>query len=112
MFKNHYMSPKLQKIGLYQLKAKIRYKSEWHDREFVEVSMWFASSKICSNCGYYYKQLGSKEEWTCPECGEHHDRDINAAKNIKEEGLNILKKRKNMNLGDPGDSTVKFLKSP
>jgi putative transposase len=57
----------------------------------VEVDRYFPSSKLCSECGYIHKDLELKDrEWTCPECGTHHDRDANAAINIHREGLRIL----------------------
>ena len=106
MFQDSNQSSKLQKIGLASLVDKIRYKAQWYGKEFIQISRWFASSKICHNCGYYNKNLKREErEWTCPECGEHHDRDINAAKNILLEGLRIYHENL-VNLRDWGDSTV------
>lgn len=109
MFQNPHSSSKLQRIGLYSLVEKIKYKCEWYGREFIQISRWFPSSKNCSNCGYYYKSLEWNErEWTCPHCGKTHDRDLNAAKNILNEGINIFFD-KLMNLWSGGDSTVILL---
>ena len=85
---------------------KIKYKTEWYGKTFIQISRWFASSKICHKCGHYNKKLKREErEWICPEFGEHHDRDINAAKNILFEGLRIYNENL-VNLRDWGDSTV------
>ena len=106
MFQDKNQSSKLQKIGLASLVDKIKYKAEWYGKTFIQISRWFPSSKICHNCGYYNKKIKRNEsEWTCPECGEHHDRDINASKNILFEGLRIYHE-KLVNLRDWGDSTV------
>ena len=106
MFQDSNQSSKLQRIGLASLVDKIRYKADWYGKKFIQISRWFASSKICSNCGYYHKKLKREDrEWTCPQCGKHHDRDVNAAKNILHEGLMILN-RNFVNLWFGGDSTV------
>ena len=106
MFQDQNQSSKLQRIGLASLVDKIQYKAEWYDRVFVQISRWFPSSKNCHKCGYYNKNLKRDErEWTCPECGAHHDRDVNAAKNILMEGLRIYHENL-VNLRDWGDSTV------
>lgn len=52
-------------------------------KKFVQINKWEASSKTCSSCGYRAEEMPLNiRKWTCPECGTHHDRDINAAKNI------------------------------
>jgi len=57
----------------------------------MEIDRWFPSSKICSNCYYQIAELPLDiREWTCPNCGAHHDRDGNAAINIREEGIRII----------------------
>lgn len=67
-----------------------------HDRgkTLVNVDKWFPSSQLCSECGYRNPKLKNPQirKWICPVCGEHHDRDVNAAKNILYEGLRILGK--------------------
>ena len=87
LFQNSDFSSSLQSIAWRKLVDMIKYKCEWYGKKFIQINRWFASSKNCSQCGYYYKDLGDKKEWTCPHCQTHHDRDINAAKNIKKEGL-------------------------
>lgn len=66
-------------------KARMNYK------EVVKVDRWYASSKTCHECGYVYEGLTlSEREWKCPMCGAHHDRDVNAARNILSEGEKII----------------------
>jgi hypothetical protein len=60
-------------------------------RTFVRVGRFFPSTKRCSTCGHLLEQLSlSAREWTCPECGSAHDRDINAARNLLAEGLRTI----------------------
>ena len=66
----------------------LKYKSEWHNRKIVAVNKYFASSKICNHCGYKMSEMPvSVREWTCPNCGLKHDRDVNASNNIKKQAL-------------------------
>uniref|UniRef100_UPI0011DD6DB5 RNA-guided endonuclease TnpB family protein n=1 Tax=Caldalkalibacillus mannanilyticus TaxID=1418 RepID=UPI0011DD6DB5 len=71
--------------------TKLEYKAKWYGKTILKISRWFPSSQICSHCGH---QDGKKSleirDWTCPVCYEHHDRDINASKNILAEGLKTL----------------------
>jgi len=70
----------------------LRYKAEWYGNHIVEIDRFFPSSKLCNNCGYKNKDLKlSQREWLCPECGTHHDRDLNAAINILNEGKRLYK---------------------
>lgn len=85
MVKNRHLSRAISDCGWRLFKEMLRYKCD----TLIEVDMWFASSQTCSACGYRnvkVKNLNVRE-WTCPECGTYHDRDLNAAENILREGL-------------------------
>jgi len=70
---------------------QLEYKAKWNNRRFVKIGQWFPSSKMCSCCGYRNQDLSLSERfWTCPDCGTHHDRDLNAATNIRDEGVRML----------------------
>ena len=70
----------------------LKYKLEEQGKRLVKVDKFFASSQTCSNCGYVNKETRdlSIRNWDCPECGAHHDRDVNAAINIRNEGMRIV----------------------
>ena len=91
MLKNHNLAKSISELSLYRFKEILKYKSEWYDRDLVIIDQWFPSSKLCSCCGYKNVDLTLIDrEWTCPQCGENHDRDLNAAINIKKEGIRLL----------------------
>jgi putative transposase len=70
---------------------QIEYKAGWRNRNIVFIGCWFPSSQLCSSCGYRHQELRlSDRMWKCPACGAWHDRDHNAAKNIRDEGVRIL----------------------
>lgn len=92
MMKNHNLAKSIQELSLYRFKEMLRYKAEWYGNHIVQVDRFFPSSKLCSNCGYKNTELKlSDRKWICSECGTKHDRDLNAATNILNEGKRIYK---------------------
>ena len=92
MVKNHHLAKAISDCGWSELTRQISYKSEWNNRQYIKIGRFTKSSQPCHVCGYINpdtKDL-SVREWTCPQCGTVHDRDINAAINILNEGLRIL----------------------
>ena len=90
MLKNHKLAKSIQELSLNRFKTMLTYKADWYGREVIQVSRWFPSSKLCSCCGYKKDDLTLKDRmWVCPECGSVHERDLNAAINIKNEGHKI-----------------------
>ncbi len=84
MVKNHHLAGAIHDVGMGELRRQIEYKADWNGRTVVVVDRWFPSSKTCSDCGSYQPQMPlSVREWTCPDCGTRHDRDVNAAQNIR-----------------------------
>ena len=91
MVKNHSLAKSISDAGWGQFCTMLKYKSEWEGKTYVEVDRFFPSSKTCNNCLNRVDSLSLDiRNWQCPKCGEKHDRDINAAKNIRDEGLRIL----------------------
>ena len=91
MMQNHQLARSIQELSLYRFKNILKYKSEWYERDLIEIDRFFPSSKLCSVCGNKNTELTLKDrEWNCPECGTVHDRDINAAVNILNEGKRLL----------------------
>lgn len=95
MLKNHHLAKAIQEVGFYRFKSALLDKSLNNGKKVVFVDRFYPSSKTCSCCGYVYRKLTLKErEWKCPDCGEIHDRDLNAAMNILTEGERILESSK------------------
>ena len=91
MLKNRKLARKIAESAWSTLKTMIKYKAGYAGKTVYEISRWFPSSKTCSSCGHKLAKLDlGTREWTCPDCGEHHDRDLNAAKNILNQGQKDL----------------------
>lgn len=91
MIKNRKLSLSISDVAWGTLVLQLKYKSQWHGRELIQIDRFYPSSKSCSECGHLMDSMPmSVREWDCPSCGTNHDRDINAAKNILNEGLNLL----------------------
>ena len=79
---------KVSDLAFYQFVEILKSKCQKHGRSLLEVGQWTATTKPCSNCGFHNETLTLKDrQWTCPECGSHHDRDVNAAINILRAGI-------------------------
>lgn len=90
MMQNHKLAKSIQEISLYKFKQILKYKAHWYGREVIEVSRWFPSSKLCSSCGWKNVDLQLNErQWDCLVCGSSHCRDVNAAINLRNEGIKI-----------------------
>jgi putative transposase len=88
LMQNEKLSLSIGEVGWYKFKTMLKYKAQWYGKNVLYIGRFQPSSKLCSNCETVFKELTLKDRsWTCQVCGSHHERDENAAKNIKTFGL-------------------------
>jgi putative transposase len=91
MLRNRSLAKAISDVGWGEFVRQLEYKAEWAGRQLVAIDQWYPSSKRCSGCGFVMDAMPLNiRHWTCPECAAEHDRDINAAINIKAAGLAVL----------------------
>ena len=88
MVKNHNLAKAITNVSFGEFNRQIEYKAQMYGKQIYRVDRFFPSSKTCSNCGCVQEKMPLYvREWTCPDCGAHHDRDINAATNLLRQAM-------------------------
>lgn len=98
MYQTKSIAVKLKDVPFTNFIETLSYKAKWQGKKVIKIDRYFPSSQVCSGCGYQNKTLKdlSVREWICPKCNAHHDRDVNASINIRNEGIKILIKQLNL----------------
>lgn len=88
MMKNHNLAKSIGSASWSEFRRMLCYKCDWYGKNLLVIGRFEPSSKTCNNCGYVNKDLTLKDRsWVCPKCGKVLDRDINAARNIRDMAL-------------------------
>ena len=84
MQQNHKLAKAISEVSWAEFRRMLEYKAQWYGREIIIAPSNYASSQLCSDCGYKNTDVKDLKirEWKCPSCGSVHDRDINASKNL------------------------------
>ena len=91
MVKNHNLAKAISDCGWSEFTRQLKYKAQFDGKTYLEINRFFPSSKICHVCLNQINSLSlDVRSWTCPSCKTHHDRDVNAAINIRDEGVRLL----------------------
>jgi putative transposase len=92
MVKNHNLAKRISDVSWSEFTRMLEYKALWHDKIIQKIDRFYPSSQLCSVCGYKNEDIKdlSIRRWICPQCNTKHNRDVNAAKNILNEGLRLL----------------------
>lgn len=91
LMKNHKLAKALGDVSWSEFVRMLEYKANWYEKQVSKISRWFPSSQLCSDCVFNSgKKPLSVRDWTCENCGTHHDRDVNASINILNEGLRLV----------------------